>query len=207
MSAADTGRARVVVLAGPSGAGKSRLAERLHASHAWPIVRLDDFYRDEDDPSLPRSDELGIVDWDHPDSWNATAAVASLVELVDTGSTNTPVYDLSQSRAVDTTTVTAGPVDLVLAEGIFAAEIVADLRDAGVLHSAWCIHHRPFVTFVRRLARDLKERRKPPMVLVHRGLALMRAEPEVIRRQVALGAVSARATDVEAQLAAGRNVP
>ena len=98
--------------------------------------------------------------------------------------------------------MTAGPDQLVLAEGIFAAEVVAALRGAGVLHSAWCIHHRPFVTFVRRLARDLKERRKSPMVLVRRGLALMRAEPEVMRRQVALGAESARAKDVEARLAA-----
>ena len=39
------------------------------------------------------------------------------------------------------------------------------------------------------------------MVLVRRGLALMRAEPEVIRRQEALGARSARAKDVEARLA------
>ena len=201
MTQADTGRARVVVLAGPSGAGKSRLAERLHASHGWPIVRLDDFYRDLDDPSMPRSEELGIIDWDHPDSWNEPAAVASLCELVESGSTRTPVYDLSQSRAVDTTTVTADADDLVLAEGIFAAEVVAELRAAGVLHSAWCIHHRPFVTFVRRLARDLKERRKPPMVLVRRGLALMRAEPEVVRRQVELGAEAARAKDVEARLA------
>ncbi|WP_404384361.1 AAA family ATPase [Knoellia locipacati] len=202
MTAAETGRARVVVLAGPSGAGKSRLAERLHATHGWPIVRLDDFYRDLDDPSMPRSEELGIIDWDHPDSWNLDAAVASLCELVETGSTRTPVYDLSKSRAVDTTTVTAGTDQLVLAEGIFAAEVVASLRVAGVLHSAWCIHHRPFVTFVRRLARDLKERRKSPMVLVRRGLALMRAEPEVIRRQVELGAEAARAKDVEARLAA-----
>ena len=200
MTAAETGRARVVVLAGPSGAGKSRLAERLHAAHGWPIVRLDDFYRDEDDPSMPRSDELGIIDWDHPDSWNEAAAVASLCELVDTGVTRTPVYDLSRSRAVDTTTVAVRDGDLVLAEGIFAAEVVDELRAAGVLHSAWCIHHRPFVTFVRRLARDLKERRKPPMVLVRRGLALMRAEPEVIRRQESLGAESARAKDVEARL-------
>ena len=200
MTPAQTGRARVVVLAGPSGAGKSRLAERLHAAHGWPIVRLDDFYRDEDDPSMPRSDELGMIDWDHPDSWNLDAAVASLCELVETGSTLTPVYDISHSRAVSTATVTARPDDLVLAEGIFAAEVVEELRAAGVLHSAWCIHHRPFVTFVRRLARDLKERRKAPMVLVRRGLALMRAEPEVISRQVALGAESARAKDVEARL-------
>ncbi|MFW5475035.1 uridine kinase family protein [Knoellia sp. CPCC 206450] len=200
MTAEQTGRARVVVLAGPSGAGKSRLAERLHAAHGWPIVRLDDFYRDEDDPSMPRSEELGIIDWDHPDSWNEAAAVASLVELVDTGSTRTPVYDLSLSRAVDSTTVAVRDGQLVLAEGIFAAEVVEELRAAGILHSAWCIHHRPLVTFVRRLARDLKERRKPPMVLVRRGLALMRAEPEVIRRQEALGAASARAKDVEARL-------
>ena len=200
MNAADP-RARVVVLAGPSGSGKSRLAERLHHAHGWPIVRLDDFYRDIDDPANPRSAELGMVDWDHPGSWNLDAAVASLCELVETGSTLTPVYDISRSRAVSTTTLTARPDDLVLAEGIFAAEVVAALRSAGVLHSAWCIHHRPFVTFVRRLARDLKERRKSPMVLVRRGLTLMRAEPEVIRRQVELGAEAARAKDVEARLA------
>ena len=200
MTAADP-RARVVVLAGPSGAGKSRLAERLHATHGWPIVRLDDFYRDQDDPANPRSAELGMVDWDHPGSWNLDAAVASLCELVETGSTRTPVYDISRSRAVSRTTLTARPDDLVLAEGIFAAEVVAALRSAGVLHSAWCIHHRPVVTFVRRLVRDLSERRKSPMVLVRRGLALMRAEPEVIRRQVELGAEAARAKDVEARLA------
>ena len=205
MTPERTGRARVVVLAGPSGSGKSRLAERLHDRFGWPIVRLDDFYRDLDDveePPMPRQVGLGIVDWDDPDSWHASAAVAALVDLVDAGSTATPVYDISQSRAVSTTTVSAQSDDLILAEGIFAAEIVASLREAGILHSAWCIHHRPFVTFVRRLARDLKERRKPPMVLVRRGLALMRAEPEVIRRQVALGAEAARAKDVEAQLAA-----
>lgn len=202
-SPASVGRARVVVLAGPSGAGKSRLAERLHHAHGWPIVRLDDFYRDLDDtndPPMPRQVGLGIIDWDHPDSWNCAAAVEALVELVDTGSTQTPVYDLSLSRAVGSTTVTAAADDLVLAEGIFAAETVADLRSAGVLHSAWCIHHRPSVTFVRRLARDLRERRKPPSVLVRRGWTLMRAEPEVVERQVALGAESARATDVEARL-------
>ena len=193
-------RRRVVVLAGPSGSGKSRLASRLHATRGWPIFRLDDFYRDLDDPSMPRSEGLGIIDWDHPDSWDADRAVASLCELVDTGRTDTPVYDISTSRAVGHREVAAAPGDLVIAEGIFAAEVVDRLRECGVLHSAWCVHHRPGVTFVRRLARDLKERRKPPVTLVRRGLALMHAEPEIVRRQTALGAHPARAKDVERDL-------
>lgn len=195
-----TDRRRVVVLAGPSGSGKSRLAGRLHAAHGWPIFRLDDFYRDEDDPAMPRQADLGIVDWDHPDSWDGERAVEALCALVDTGRTTTPVYDISRSRAVGSHEVVAGPSELVLAEGIFAAEVVARLRECGVLHSAWCIHHRPGVTFVRRLLRDLKERRKPPTVLVRRGLALMRDEPGIVARQTALGAVPARASEVERQL-------
>ncbi len=141
-----------MVLAGPSGSGKSRLASRLHAAHGWPIFRLDDFYRDQDDPSMPRSEGLGIIDWDHPDSWDGDRAVASLCELVDTGRTDTPVYDISTSRAVGHHEVTAAPADLVIAEGIFAAEVVERLRVCGVLHSAWCVHHRP-VGHVRAPAR------------------------------------------------------
>jgi uridine kinase len=195
-------RQRVVVLAGPSGAGKSRLASRLHAAHGWPIFRLDDFYRDEDDPASPRRADIGIVDWDHPDSWDADGAVTSLCELVDTGSTLTPVYDISASRAVGRRRLTARADHLVLAEGIFAAEVVDRLDAAGVLHSAWCVHHHPGVTFVRRLVRDLRERRKPPAVLLRRGLALMRAEPQIVRRQTALGARAVRARRLEEELAA-----
>ena len=194
--------ARVVVLAGPSGAGKSRLAARLQSAHGWPIVRLDDFYRDEDDPAMPRSEELGIVDWDHPDSWDRAAAVAALATLVETGEVQTPVYDIARSRAVDTMTVRATPHDLILAEGIFAAEIIADLRGRGLLAGAYCVHHHRVVTFVWRLLRDLTEHRKPPWTLVRRGLALMRDEPQVVARQESLGAVSSRAKDLEPLLSA-----
>jgi uridine kinase len=194
-------RRRVVVLAGPSGAGKSRLASRLQAAHGWPIFRLDDFYREQDDPVAPRRADLDIVDWDHPGSWDADRAVASLCELVDTGITRTPVYDIAASRSVGHRRLTARPGDLVLAEGIFAAEVIERLAAAGLLHSAWCVHHHPGVTFVRRLARDLRERRKPPAVLLRRGLALMRAEPEIVRRQTALGARPVRGRDLEEQLA------
>ncbi|MDO5498388.1 MAG: hypothetical protein Q4F67_01760, partial [Propionibacteriaceae bacterium] len=46
-----------------------------------------------DDPALPRSDELGMVDCDDPGTWDAAAAVAALAELCRTGMVATPVYD------------------------------------------------------------------------------------------------------------------
>ena len=191
---------RVVVLAGPSGSGKSRLAGRLHRRHGWPIVRLDDFYKDADAPDLPRSEELGMVDWDHPDSWDEGSAVAALDRLCATGSASMPLYDISVSRATGTHTVVARPEDLVVAEGIFAAEAIPALREAGLLHSAWCIRHHRWKTFVLRLARDLKERRKPPLTLVRRGLVLLRDEPRVVARHVTLGARCATPRQAEAQL-------
>ena len=193
-------RARVVLLAGPSGAGKSRLAERLRTAHGWPIVNLDDFYKDVDDPSLPMHPSLGIADWDDPRSWDGEGAVAALTALIDEGRCEVPVSDISVSRRVSSTTATLPAEHLVLAEGIFAAELVAPLRAAGVLHSAWCVRNRPALTFVRRLARDLKEHRKPPRVLIRRGLELMRAEPQVVARASKRGARPATAPEVEAAL-------
>jgi uridine kinase len=43
------------------------------------------------------------------------------------------------------------------------------------------------VTFWRRLTRDLREHRKPPLVLVRRGLALLRDQRRVVAHAVALG--------------------
>ena len=193
---------RVVVLAGPSGAGKSRLARRLHAAYDWPVLRLDDFYREGDDPALPTRSLGGtrIVDWDDPASWDAETAVTALRGLVTTGRVEVPTYDIGTSGVVGTSSLTARDTDLVVAEGIFAAEVVAQLRQEGLLHSAWCVCHRRWLTFARRLARDLSERRKPPGVLVRRGLALCRDEPEVVARMARLGAVPATPRQVEAAL-------
>jgi uridine kinase len=198
-----SGAARVVVLAGPSGAGKSRLAARLHGAYRWPVVRLDDFYRDGDDPALPTRDLGGttIVDWDDPGSWDAAAAVHALDRLVTTGSVEVPVYDISRSVAVGTARLKAPAESLIVAEGIFAAEIIGDLRSDGLLHSAWCVRHPRWVTFARRLVRDLAERRKPPLVLLRRGLALTRAEPDLVARMERLGATCAAPAEVERRLA------
>ncbi len=182
-------QAQVVVLAGPSGAGKSRLAARS----GLPVLRLDDLYREGDAEGLPRitqGQNAGLVDWDAPGSWDHDAALVLVERLCATGRADVPVYDISTSSRTGTQVLDLGGSALFAAEGIFAAEIVEECRARGLLAAAYCVTQHRLLTFTRRLARDLSERRKPPLVLVRRGLALLREQPAVVARAEAVGCES-----------------
>ncbi|MBF4161797.1 uridine kinase family protein [Nocardioides acrostichi] len=180
------GPARVVVLAGPSGSGKSRLAARL----GLPVLRLDDFYRDGDTS----------VDWDHPDSWLLDDAVTCLLALCREGRAEVPVYDIGASARTGWQTFDLGGHDRFVAEGIFAPLVVAPMQDAGLLAGAFCVRRTAFVTFWLRLARDLREHRKPPALLVRRGLALARAQGAVVQDAVSHGCTPLTPGQVVARL-------
>jgi uridine kinase len=191
--------AQVVVLAGPSGAGKSRLAERL----GFPVLRLDDFYKDGDDPSLPRithGPNAGLVDWDHPESWHQEDALAALRELCATGLSEVPIYEIADNGRSGLRTVHLGGSDRFVAEGIFAPEVVAACREEGMLAAAYCITQHPLVTFWRRLTRDLREHRKPPMVLLLRGFTLMRDQQRVVAHALRQGCRRATGDQAYAEL-------
>ncbi|WP_235509547.1 uridine kinase family protein [Terrabacter sp. Soil811] len=192
-------RRRVILLTEPSGAGKSRLSARLSTTHGWPVVRLDDFYREASDPQLPRS-PLGIPDWDHADSWDAQAAVEALRTLVDDGRVEVPVYDIGASAVTGRHVVEARPTDFVLAEGLFAGRLVEPLRREGLLADALCVRQNRSLTALRRFVRDLSERRKPPHILVRRGLALWRDEPRVVAQARADGARCLHPRQAESEL-------
>ena len=176
----------MIVLAGPSGAGKSRLAERL----GLPTLRLDDFYKSGSDPTLPvigTGANAGLTDWDHPDSWLPADAMAALRQLCAEGTARVPVYDIAHDGRCGEQALDLDGRPLFIAEGIFAQEIVPDCANEGLLAAAYCVNQHPVVTFWRRLTRDLREHRKPPLMLVRRGYALLRAHREVVRHAVALG--------------------
>ncbi len=178
--------ARVIVLAGPSGAGKSRLAERT----GLPVLRLDDFYKDGEDPTLPLLTDganAGLVNWDHPDSWLLDDALTAVRTLCAEGRVEVPVYEIARNSRCGSHEVVLGEHDLFVAEGIFAQEVVPSCHRLGLLAAAYCVRQHALLTFWRRLTRDLREHRKPPLVLVRRGVALLRDQHRVVAHAVERG--------------------
>lgn len=197
MSAYRPPRARVVLLTGPSGSGKTRLAART----GLPVLRLDDFYKERGDPTLPLLAATRAVDWDSPQSWDADTAVRAIQELCHSGRTTAPLYDIAVSARVGRETVRLDGARLFVAEGIFAADIAERCAALGLLADAICLRGRPFTTFRRRLLRDVREARKPVPLLLRRGWRLMRAEGEIVARHRALGAAPCTRDEAHARIA------
>ncbi|WP_245730400.1 ATP-binding protein [Micromonospora pallida] len=164
------------------------------------MLCLDDFYKNGDDPTLPR--RHGRIDWDSPQSWDAGSAVETIARLARYGKAEVPVYAIGEDRRVSSRTFDLAGSPFFVAEGIFAAEIVVECRELGLLAGAYALRRPRGATFVRRLTRDLAEQRKAPGVLFRRGLMLLREEPAVLRRQTGLGAEAARAREVLRRVAA-----
>lgn len=175
----------LLLVAGPSGCGKSRLSRVATESGGVATLPLDEFYRDLDHPGLPRT--LGIVDWDDVASWDCALAIDTIRHLLSDGATEVPTYDISQSLRGGSRILDMGSARVLLAEGIFAPPLLAAARAAGLPVEALWLARRRSTNFTRRLARDLRERRKPPTVLLRRGAALYRSEPELTRAAMGAG--------------------
>ncbi|MDQ7993803.1 MAG: uridine kinase, partial [Propionicimonas sp.] len=170
-------RPRIVLVAGASGSGKSRLTR-----HSCCLqFRLDDFYHEADHPGHVLT-EYGIIDWDDPASWDAAAVVDALRTLMTTGRVEVPEYSIGESRIVGSHSVVLGDHDCIVAEGIFAIELLAHLHAAGIPAEAIYLDRPGWLVFGLRLRRDLAKKRKPPLVLLRRGLALWRAQPALRRK-------------------------
>ncbi len=165
--------ARVVLITGPSGSGKTRFVSRT----GLPVVSLDEFYYDGDHPNLPL--RHGMVDWDHINTWNKAEAINTLLTLCTTGKARIPIYDIPTNKQIGEQDIDMDGRRYVLAEGIFAADIIDDLKKEGILATALCISRPRIQTFWFRLMRDLDEGRKPLPNLLRRGIAHFLNEPKM----------------------------
>ena len=142
---------RFVAIGGGTGSGKSTLAEAISDRLGAPILRIDDYYRDQDHLPIP---VRRAVNYDAPESVEHTLLVGHLDRLALGETVEKPIYDFTRdTRSPLTERVDAAPV--VLIEGIFALcwPEVASRCAARIF-----VETPAEVRFRRRLRRDVEER-------------------------------------------------
>lgn len=141
-------------VAGGTASGKTTVANTiLEAVGASQVAYLqhDAYYKDM--PHLPL-EERARLNYDHPQSLETDLLVLHVRQLLAGERVQVPVYDFTQHRrTAETRPVSACPIILVEGILIFTHRPLRDLMDIKVY-----VDTDPDVRFIRRMARDMKER-------------------------------------------------
>ncbi len=113
---------RVVMIAGPSSSGKTTFANRLcihlRVLGLTPqLVSLDNFYLPKDQVPVK---EDGSLDFEDLHALNVPLIKSSLSSLLSGRTVELPVYNFSDSSKNETMTLSLGPNDILVMEGIHA---------------------------------------------------------------------------------------
>jgi uridine kinase len=146
----------VVGIGGGSGSGKTTLAEEIinavgkdSAEH----LRHDSYYKDR---SRIPPEKRSMINYDHPDALETSLLVTDLNRLLEGHSVEVPVYDFGQHIRTKER-VLFNPKPVILVEGI-ATLVDSSLRD--LMDLKIFVDADPDVRFIRRLRRDVTERRR-----------------------------------------------
>lgn len=160
----------VIGIAGGSGSGKTTIAHTLIervGGDRIAFVQHDAYYRDQSD--IPFQQRL-LVNYDHPASLETELLVRHLHELRAGSAVALPVYDFEQfTRTPRSVPVEPRPVVLVEGILIFADPALRALFDIKVYVDA-----PADLRFIRRLQRDMTERKRTPESVIRQYLETVR---------------------------------
>jgi uridine kinase len=149
----------IIAIAGGTCSGKSTLAKKLTgevAINPQPIVvPLDNYFKDIDDPTLPRTPD-GRKSFDSPDSYHHAEYVKALRDITSGKKIFLPEYDTERNqRRIGRQTILE-PAPVIIAEGLFAIDFVQTAfqppTDISILNIF--IEVDESVCLQRRIARD-----------------------------------------------------
>lgn len=145
----------LIGIAGGSASGKTTIAYKLKDlfDKKVVIIREDDYYKDRSDISF---EERAKINYDHPFAFDHDLLKKHLTELLKGVTIEKPTYDFTvHNRSKITETVE--PADVIIVEGLFVLEekSIRDLLDIKVF-----VDTPADLRFIRRLQRDIKERKR-----------------------------------------------
>ena len=145
----------IIGIAGGTASGKTTIAKRLFdeasKNGSVSLIRLDDYYFNMD--KVVRS-KTGMLNYDHPDSYDLNYIMEQLNELREGRAINKPIYDfVTHTRMAEYEVVE--PSNIIIVEGImaFAFDKLLPLYDVKIF-----VDTADDIRFIRRLKRDMSDR-------------------------------------------------
>lgn len=122
----------LIVIAGGSCSGKSYFADKLSSeldklSMPNSVVHLDNYFKDLDDPSLPRS-ESGRRLFDDPNSYHMFDFIFDVSKLISGKAIRMPAYDKAVCKRIVGSEMSVEPSNIIIAEGLFAISMLRCLE-------------------------------------------------------------------------------
>jgi uridine kinase len=146
----------LIGICGASGSGKTLVTKNIYERLGSPdvvIIQEDSYYKDLSE--IPFDARTG-KNFDHPDSFDHRLLIQQIKELLAGNTISHPVYDYTtHTRLKETRQI--GPHRLIFLEGILilSEPELRDLMDIKVY-----VDTDPDICFIRRLKRDIKERKR-----------------------------------------------
>lgn len=144
----------VIGVAGGSGSGKttiiSAIAKEFHNSKI-AVLPHDAYYRQNNHLPLSAREK---INYDHPDALETELLVSHLRQLISGRPITRPVYDFTiHNRQAEG--IVVNPAEVIIIDGIliYVEKELRDLMDVRIF-----VNTDNDIRFIRRLARDLKER-------------------------------------------------
>ena len=146
----------IIAIAGGTASGKSTVVDEIVESLKSvdvSVIRHDDYYKDQSHLSM---EERLKTNYDHPSSLDNDLLVSHLKDLSEGKSINKPLYDFVEHNRKKET-VTIYPTKVIILEGILVLEErkIRDCADVKIF-----VKCDEDVRFIRRLKRDIDERRR-----------------------------------------------
>ena len=160
----------IIGVAGGTASGKTTIANAIMASINHPqmvMIPHDAYYRDAGHLPL---EERARINFDHPDSLETDLMVRHLRELIAGRAIEMPVYDFSIHARLKRGIVKK-PAKVIIVEGIliFCEQALRDLMDVKIF-----VDTDADLRFIRRLKRDIEERRRSMESVIGQYLGTVR---------------------------------
>lgn len=145
----------LIGIAGGSASGKTSIACQIKEmfENKVVIIREDDYYKDRSDITY---EERTKINYDHPFAFDHDLLMKDLNSLVNGEPIEKPIYDFTvHNRSNKTERIE--PCEVIIVEGLFVLEeeTIRELLDIKIF-----VDTPADVRFIRRLLRDVKERKR-----------------------------------------------